>query len=71
MRTELKKFRVGQHLNQADMAKKIGVSRVTYAFVENGKRSGNADFWGTLQKVFNVPDEEMWQLQKLDEREEK
>ena len=49
------------------MAEKIGVSRATYAFVENGKRSGNADFWNNLQKAFDVPDSDMWQLQKLDE----
>lgn len=68
MRTELKKFRVGLHLKQAEMAEKCEVSRVTYGKIENGERGGSAEFWGTLQKVFGVPDEEMWKLQKLDER---
>lgn len=67
MRTELKKFRIGVHMNQDEMAKKCGVSRVTYGKIENGERGGSASFWGTLQKVFGVPDEEMWKLQKLEE----
>lgn len=67
MRTALKQFRVGVHLTQEEMAEKIGVSRATYSFVEKGKRSGNAEFWNNLQKAFDVPDSDMWQLQKLDE----
>lgn len=66
MRTELKKFRVGLHLNQSEIAEKLGVCRSTYAFVEQGTRSGNHAFWGNLQRVFDVPDEQMWKLQKLD-----
>ena len=50
------------------MAEKIGVSRATYGYVENGNRSGNAEFWGNLQKAFDVPDEDMYKLMKLDER---
>ncbi len=67
MRTELKKFRIGKHLTQAQFAKKIGVSRATYSFVERGERSGGGLFWSSVQCVFSVPDEEMWKLQKLDE----
>lgn len=66
MRTELKKFRVGEHLTQSEMAEKIGVSRVTYQLVENGKRSGNHTFWKNLKFVFEVPDEEMWKLQEVE-----
>lgn len=68
MRTELKKFRVGLHLTQTEMAKATNVSRVTYALVENGKRGGSQDFWNNLQKAFDVPDEMMWMLQKMEER---
>ena len=71
MRTALKQFRIGLHLKQSEMAEKIGVCRATYGFVEQGKRSGTAEFWTNLQKVFNVPDEQMWLLQKLDESGEK
>lgn len=71
MRTALKQFRIGLHLTQAQIAEKIGVSCRTYALVENGKRGGSAKFWGTLQKVFSVPDEKMYPLQKLDEKGDK
>lgn len=64
MRTLLKLFRVSQHLNQNEMAEKIGVSRVTYSLVENGKRGGNAKFWDNLQNTFNLTDEYTRQLQK-------
>lgn len=70
MRTALKQFRVGKHLTQAEMAEKIGVSVRTYGYIENGKRGGNQKFWRNLKFAFNVPDSDMWQLQKLDERAE-
>lgn len=70
MRTALKQFRVGLHLTQAQMAKKIGVSRPTYSFIERGERSGGGLFWAAIQTKFNVPDEKMWALQKLDEQEQ-
>lgn len=68
MRTELKKFRVGQHLTQAEMATKTGVSRPTYRLIENGERSGSHAFWSTLQRVFNIADEDMFKLMKLEEK---
>ena len=69
MRTELKLFRVKRNLRQDDMAEKCGVSRVTYSFIENGKRGGSAKFWSKLQNVFSVPDEQMYGLMKIEERE--
>ena len=66
-RTNLKVFRVKHHLTQEEMAKKIGgYTRQAYAYVENGKRDGRKSFWKDLQKAFNVPDSEMWELQKND-----
>ena len=70
IRTALKQFRVGEHLTQAQMANKIGVSIRTYGYIENGKRGGNQKFWRNLQNAFDVPDNDMWKLQKLDERAE-
>ena len=69
MRTALKQFRIGVHLKQSEMGEKCGVSRATYAFIENGKRSGSAEFWANFQKAFNVTDEEMYPIMKLDEKE--
>lgn len=70
MRTELKKCRIGLHLTQAEFAEKIGVSRATYSFIERGERSGTASFWAGVQRVSKTPDEEMYKLQKLDEKSE-
>ena len=69
MRIELKKFRVGNKLNQIEMAKKCGVSRTTYSLIEKGERFGSAAFWDNLQKVFNVADSEMRSLQRTEEKE--
>lgn len=64
MRKELKKLRIDENLYQSEMAKKCGVSRTTYGKIENGERDGSFSFWATLQNEFNVPNEEMWKLQK-------
>lgn len=71
MRTELKKLRVGLHLTQAEFAKACGVSRATYAFIERGERSGNAEFWAAVQRVGEVSDANMYKLQKLDKEGKK
>lgn len=71
MRTELKLFRVRHGLNQAEMAEKCGVSRVTYGKIENGERFGNYEFWRNLQTEFNVLMDEMYKLMKLDEEKPK
>ena len=70
MRTALKQFRIGKHLTQAEMAEKCGVSRITYSSIENGKRSGKYEFWRNLQQVFNVPNEDVFLLQKVEEMKE-
>ena len=67
MRTTLKLLRVKHNLTQEEMADKIGVSRCTYAAIENGTRNGRDFFWESLQKAFNIPDEDMWKLKKKDQ----
>lgn len=64
MRTNLKVFRVKQHLSQEEMAEKIGFSRGAYTAIEAGKRDGRQSFWVALQKAFDIPDSEMWSLRK-------
>lgn len=64
MRKSLKLFRVGLNLTQAEMAEKIGCGRAMYSYVENGKRAGRQMFWNSLQKAFDIPDEEMYGLMK-------
>ena len=65
-RTNLKVFRVAHKLKQEEIAEMLGVSRATYSYVERGERGGTQAFWGTLQSVFSVPDEDMYALMKLD-----
>ena len=69
-RHNLYMFRCDKRLTQAEIAATIGVSRQVYAYVEKGKRSGNQAFWDGLQKAFNIPDTEMYALQKLKREEE-
>lgn len=68
-RHNLYMFRCDKKLKQSEMAEKIGVSRTTYSFVERGVRGGTAEFWANLQNAFGVPDEQMYSLMKLEERE--
>ena len=67
MRTNLKVFRVKLKLSQEEMAKKIGCTRATYAAIENGTRNGRHVFWKKLQAAFDIPENEMWELMKIDE----
>lgn len=62
MRTNLKVLRVKQHLTQAEIATKLGVSYATYNLIEQGKRKGSTEFWQRIQALFNLSDAEMWQL---------
>lgn len=64
MRTNLKVFRVRKNLSQEQISAKIGCKRVTYSAIECGKRSGRSTFWEKLQKAFDVPEAEMWELMK-------
>lgn len=65
-RTNLKVFRTAHKLRQTDIAYDLGVSRAKYSYIERGLRSGTAEFWSKLQSTYNVPDEDMYALQKLD-----
>ena len=69
MRHNLYMFRCDKRLTQAEMAKLLGVSRVTYSCIENGKRSASQAFWDTLQDMFDIPDSQMYSLMKLDKKE--
>lgn len=62
----MKVFRTAHKLRQTDIAYDLGVSRATYSYIERGLRSGTAEFWSKLQSTYNVPDEDMYALQKLD-----
>lgn len=70
MRTELKIFRVKQHLSQEEMAEKIGCKRSTYSSIEKGVRDGKQSFWLAFQKAFDIPDGEIWALMHKEEGEQ-
>lgn len=69
-RENLYLLRCKHKLTQAEFAAKIGVSCRGYQNVEWGDRHGTAEFWAAIQRVFNVPDEEMYGLMKLEEQVE-
>lgn len=68
-RHNLYMLRCNAKLTQQEVALKTGVSRATYCHIESGKRDGSQDFWKALQRVFDVPDSEMYALMKTKERE--
>lgn len=68
-RHNLYMFRCDKKLTQGEMAKKTGVSRTTYSYIELGKRDGSQAFWSAFQREFNIPDEEMYNYMKLQKKE--
>lgn len=66
MRTALMQFRTDLSMEQKEIAKKIGVSRQVYGFVERNKRTGTVEFWQGLLNAFNVPLELWVAIQKND-----
>lgn len=69
-RINLYMFRCKHKLTQAEFAAKIGVSCRGYQNVEWGERSGTGEFWAAIQRVFDIPDSEMYSLMKLEEQVE-
>lgn len=69
-REYLYELRLKHRLTQAEIAAMLGVSRQVYAYIEQGKRSGSADFWAAIQRVFAVKDEDMYKLMKIKEQVE-
>lgn len=70
-RHNLYMLRCDNRLTQAEFAAKIGVSCRGYRNVETGERYGTGEFWAAIQRVFDVPDEEMYGLMKIDEDAER
>ncbi len=68
-RRNLKVFRAKHGLTRQKMADKIGVSRSTYSEIENAKRGCSEAFLKKLQAAFNIPDEDMWNLTKVFDKE--
>lgn len=69
MLINLKIFRIAKHLTQKEMADKCNVSRAVYSNIERGRNEAKGDFWENLQKAFDVPDSEMYNLMKKEEED--
>lgn len=63
-REKLKNLRKKHNLTQQQMAQRLGRSRSSYIAIENGIRDAHPCFWEKLQSEFNIPDSEMYSLQK-------
>lgn len=68
VRENLKDFRLLKRMSQDEFAEAIGYSRQMYSQVESGLRDGTLEFWGAVQKRFDIPDSEMWALTKKEEK---
>lgn len=51
-------------LSQIETAKKLGIPVNLYAAIERGESNGKTAVWAKIQALFEVPDEDMWQLIK-------
>lgn len=51
-------------LSQIDVAKKLGIPTNLYAKIERGETTGKVRVWFRIKELFDVSDEEMWELIK-------
>lgn len=58
------------NLTQEETAKRLGISTGAYCLIEKGKRVGSAKTWKKIQDLFQLTDEETWQLQKNNKKEQ-
>ena len=61
---ELFNLRKVRNLDQVDVAEKLGIPLLTYARIEQGKSRGKTDIWLKIQKLYGIPDEDMWKIIK-------
>lgn len=65
-RTNLKIFRVANHLTQEAMAERIGFGRACYISVEKGRSEGRKAFWKAIEREFSLDAETVQALKKND-----
>ena len=65
-RTELKLFRIGKKLTQAQIAEKLGYSRGQYARFENGEADMTLRFLHALENAFGLSYDEAKKISKRD-----
>lgn len=69
-RHNLYMFRCDKKLTQEEIGAECGVSRSTYANIEQGRRDGSMKFWDAFQERFNLSDDELRKLRKRESNDE-
>lgn len=62
MKVELVKLRLKKGLVQEEVAKMMGITVASYCIIETGKGPGTVKNWNKIQKIFEIPNEKMWDL---------
>ena len=61
---QLFNLRKVQGWSQIETAAKLGIPVNLYAKIEQGKTPGKAEVWSRIQKLYDLPDSDMWSLIK-------
>lgn len=57
-------LRVSKRWSQVTAAEQLGIPLASYKLIEQGKQEGKPRTWLKIQKAYNVPDADMWELIK-------
>ena len=59
-RSRLKDLRAISGLSQVEAAKRLGMTQANYNYLENGDRNGTIATWARIQRLYRIPDCDMW-----------
>ena len=63
-REKLRKARVLKGCTQRDVAEGIGTSQNVYSRIERGLMDGGVRHWKSIQRFFDLPNSDVWELMK-------
>lgn len=63
-------YRESLELSQKELAKKLDISQGMYSLIETQQAEGTIEFWKKFQKLFNIPDKQMWAIINYSDKEE-
>jgi putative transcriptional regulator len=64
MKTRIKELRAAHELTQVELARRVGVRRETIVFLEKGKYNPSLQLAWNIARVFGLPIEEVFLLEK-------
>jgi putative transcriptional regulator len=64
MKTRIKELRAAHELTQVELARRVGVRRETIVFLEKGKYNPSLQLAWNIARVFGLPIEKVFQLEK-------